>query len=97
MATKKSPTQCAGINRHEAGNARVLRERSSEPLAPSFALHTVRCAAKRKSNPRLGVLQTLNNPPLILFVSSPTHLLHLFPSAFSPPFASPKPTRLPSA
>ena len=24
--------QCAGINRHEAGNERVLRERSSEPL-----------------------------------------------------------------
>ena len=28
--------QCAGINRHEAGNARVLRERSSEPLGPEF-------------------------------------------------------------
>ena len=34
----KSPTQCAGINRHEAGNARVLRERSSEALGPEFCV-----------------------------------------------------------
>jgi len=34
----KSPMQCAGINRHEAGNARVLRERSSEPLGPEFCV-----------------------------------------------------------
>jgi hypothetical protein len=27
---------CAGINRHEAGNERFLRERSSEPLGPEF-------------------------------------------------------------
>jgi len=33
-----SPSQCAGINRHEAGNARVLRERSSEPLGPEFCV-----------------------------------------------------------
>src|ERR1700740_734680 len=32
----KSPMQCAGLNRHEAGNERVLRERSSEPLGPEF-------------------------------------------------------------
>jgi len=32
----KSPMQCAGINRHEAGNERFLRERSSEPLGPEF-------------------------------------------------------------
>jgi hypothetical protein len=38
----KSPMQCAGINRHEAGNERVLRERSSEPLGPEF------CAAHRE-------------------------------------------------
>jgi hypothetical protein len=37
-AGAKSPTQCAGINRHEAGNARVLRERSSEPLGPEFCV-----------------------------------------------------------
>ncbi len=30
--------QCAGINRHEAGNVRVLRERSSEPLGPEFCV-----------------------------------------------------------
>jgi hypothetical protein len=34
----KSPMQCAGINRHEAGNERVLRERSSEPLGPEFCV-----------------------------------------------------------
>ena len=49
MTGAKSPMQCAGINRHEAGNERVLRERSSESaLASSFALHTARCVAKRK-------------------------------------------------
>jgi hypothetical protein len=35
---EKSPSQCAGINRHEAGNERVLRERSSEPLGPEFCV-----------------------------------------------------------
>jgi hypothetical protein len=30
--------RCAGINRHEAGNERVLRERSSEPLGPEFCV-----------------------------------------------------------
>jgi hypothetical protein len=34
----KSPMQCAGINRHEAGNGRVLRERSSEPLGLEFCV-----------------------------------------------------------
>ena len=38
----KSPMQCAGLNRHEAGNERVLRERSSEPLGPEF------CVANRE-------------------------------------------------
>jgi hypothetical protein len=37
-AGDKSPSQCAGLNRHEAGNARVLRERSSEPLGPEFCV-----------------------------------------------------------
>jgi hypothetical protein len=32
------PLRCAGINRHEAGNERVLRERSSEPLGPEFCV-----------------------------------------------------------
>src|SRR5271157_1536874 len=34
----KSSMQCAGLNRHEAGNERVLRERSSEPLGPEFCV-----------------------------------------------------------
>ncbi len=33
-----SPSRGAGINRHEAGNERVLRERSSEPLGPEFCV-----------------------------------------------------------
>jgi hypothetical protein len=34
------PEVSAGINRHEAGNERFLRERSSEPLGPEFcAVH----------------------------------------------------------
>jgi hypothetical protein len=34
------PDMSAGINRHEAGNERFLRERSSEPLGPEFcAVH----------------------------------------------------------
>jgi predicted permease len=38
MLSGKSMMQCAGINRHEAGNERVLRERSSEPLGPEFCV-----------------------------------------------------------
>jgi hypothetical protein len=34
----------AGINRHEAGNERFLRERSSEPLGPEF------CAVPREAH-----------------------------------------------
>jgi hypothetical protein len=37
MSTSSS-MQCAGLNRHEAGNERVLRERSSEPLGPEFCV-----------------------------------------------------------
>ena len=34
----KSLSVCAGINRHEVGNERVLRGRSSEPLGPEFCV-----------------------------------------------------------
>jgi hypothetical protein len=30
--------QCAGINRHEAENAKFLRVRSSDPLGPEFCV-----------------------------------------------------------
>src|ERR1019366_1502643 len=33
-----SPYQCAGINRHEAGEEESLRERSSDPLGPEFCV-----------------------------------------------------------
>jgi hypothetical protein len=35
---EKSPFQCAGINRHEAENAKFLRVRSSDPLGPEFCV-----------------------------------------------------------
>ncbi len=34
----RSPLQCAGINRHEAENAKFLRVRSSDPLGPEFCV-----------------------------------------------------------
>ena len=40
QATGIPTATSAGINRHEAGNERFLRERSSEPLGPEFcAVH----------------------------------------------------------
>src|SRR5437016_12663654 len=33
---RKSPLQCAGINRQEAENAKFSRVRSSDPLGPEF-------------------------------------------------------------
>ena len=39
--------QCAGINRHEAGNVKDPQKGVANRSAPSFALHTARCAAKR--------------------------------------------------
>ena len=30
--------QCAGLNRHEAENAKFLRVRSSDPLGPEFCV-----------------------------------------------------------
>ncbi len=32
----QNDNSCAGINRHEAENARVSRERGSDPLGPEF-------------------------------------------------------------
>jgi hypothetical protein len=34
----KSPFQCAGINRHEAENAKFSRVRISDPLGPEFCV-----------------------------------------------------------
>jgi hypothetical protein len=36
LRNDKSPSVCAGINRHEGEDERALRERSSEPLGPEF-------------------------------------------------------------
>jgi hypothetical protein len=33
-----SRLQCAGLNRHEAENAKFLRERTSDPLGPEFCV-----------------------------------------------------------
>jgi len=35
---QRSRFLCAGINRHEVENVRVLRERSSDPLGPEFCV-----------------------------------------------------------
>jgi len=34
----KSPLQCAGINRYEAGVEETPRERNSDPLGPEFCV-----------------------------------------------------------
>src|SRR5256886_15631321 len=51
---EKSPLQCAGLNRHEAENAKFLRERSSDPLGPESCAATVRDSAKRRQGYRRG-------------------------------------------
>jgi len=38
LVGEESPIQCAGINRHEAENAKFLRVRSSGPLGPEFCV-----------------------------------------------------------
>jgi hypothetical protein len=38
QAVDKSPLQCAGLNRHEAGEEEASRERSSDPLGPEFCV-----------------------------------------------------------
>src|ERR1039457_7605373 len=45
---------CAGINRHEAENAKFLRERSSDPLGPESCADTVRDSVKRRQGYRRG-------------------------------------------
>src|SRR2546429_1726650 len=53
-AKEISPLQCAGLNRHEAENAKFLRERSSDPLGPESCAATVRDSAKRRQGDRRG-------------------------------------------
>src|SRR5450755_2151160 len=38
IVVEKSRLQCAGINRHEAENAKFSRVRSSDPLGPEFCV-----------------------------------------------------------
>jgi hypothetical protein len=38
VLVEKSPLQCAGINRLEAGVEETLRERTSNPLGPEFCV-----------------------------------------------------------
>jgi hypothetical protein len=45
---EKSRLQCAGLNRHEVENERVLQERSSEPPGPESCAATARDPAKRR-------------------------------------------------
>ena len=45
---EKSPFQCAGMNRPEAENERVSRERSSDPLGLESCVATARNPTKRR-------------------------------------------------
>src|ERR1039458_7451028 len=49
----KSRFQCAGINRHEAENAKFSRVRSSDPLGPEFCVGAPR-GARRSVNRGIG-------------------------------------------
>ena len=53
--------QCAGINRHEAENAKFLRERTSDPLGPESCAATARDAVKRRQGYRRGGLLSCEN------------------------------------
>src|SRR5260370_42228530 len=45
---------CAGISRHEAENAKFLRERTSDPLGPESCADTARHSVKRRQGHRRG-------------------------------------------
>ena len=45
---------CAGLNRHEAENAKFLRERISDPLGPESCADTARDSVKRRQGYRRG-------------------------------------------
>ena len=67
------PVGCAGINRHEAGNERFLRERSTEPLGPEFSavyreVHGEACVGlvRRAGSLGLAALRLPNNGLLVL-------------------------------
>src|SRR5258708_38499852 len=51
-ASSKSPLQCAGMNRHEAENERVSRERTSDLLGLESCVATARDPTKRRQ--RIG-------------------------------------------
>src|ERR1700730_19223974 len=52
---------CAGVNRHEAENAKFLRERSSDPLGPESCAATARDTVKRRQGDRRGGLLRCGN------------------------------------
>ena len=45
---KKSPFQCAGMNRHEAEDERALRVKTSDLLGPESCADTARDSVKRR-------------------------------------------------
>src|SRR5271165_7159433 len=53
--------QCAGLNRHEAENAKFLRERISDPLGPESCAATARDEVKRRQGYRRGGLLSCEN------------------------------------
>ena len=52
---EKSPLRCAGLNRYEAENEKVLRGRISNPLGPEFCVGAPR-GAQRSINRGIGGL-----------------------------------------
>src|SRR6266853_5898636 len=52
-----------GLNRHEAENAKFLRERSSDPLGPESCADTARNSVKRRQGYRRGGLLSCKLSP----------------------------------
>src|SRR5260370_42637477 len=65
---------CAGISRHEAENAKFLRERTSDPLGPESCADTARDSVKRRQGYRRGVsfFSSITPPPPTPLYSSPS-------------------------
>ena len=55
ITVAKSPLQCAGLNRYEAGEEESLRERGSDPLGPEFCVVAPR-GSQRSVNRGIGGL-----------------------------------------
>ena len=62
LTVVNSPSQCAGLNRHEVGDERASRERTSDPLGPESCAVTARDAAKHRQGYRRGGYRVAKSP-----------------------------------